>query len=202
LFKIYLIFQVNDRFLQYDKIFMYPSYKIYMRSSILFGSIFFIVILAFQLIFYHNIIHLIFALQKTNNSNQLSTSNALEQKKNDNRTSIFNQSANSKANPSDLALPVVVLTPVLIAKDLANMTSSKIADFPLQEYSSEDILTIFTNLSNNSLAKVLTSVTTENLKTIFDKIDPSDYESILGRLNQQTQKYVIDNTGIKEEEQS
>ena len=173
-----------------------------MRSSILFGSIFFIVILTFQLNFHYNIFHLIYALQTTNNSNQLSTSNALEQNKNDNRASIFNQSVDSKANPSDLALPEIVLTPVLVAKDLANMTSSKIAGFPLQEYSSEDILTIFTNLSNDSLAKVLTSVTKDNLKTMFDKINPSDYGSILERLSQQTQKYVMDNTGIKEEEQS
>jgi len=152
------------------------------------------------------VFHLIYALQPTNSSNQLSSINASEQKKMDNRASIFNQSDDSKADPGnfphDGAPPGVASTPELLAKDLANMTSSKIADFPLQEYSSDDILTIFNNLSNDSLTKVLTSVTTENLKTMFDKIDPSDHGSILERLSQQTQKYVMDNTGIKEEEQS
>jgi len=174
-----------------------------MRSNILFGSIFFIVIITFQLIFSHNIFHSIYALQSPNNSNQSSTNNTLEQKKNDNRAAILNQPDNSKANPSELALPVVPLTPEIVANDLSNMTSSKIANFPLQEYSSDDLLTIFAKLSNDSLAKVLTSVTTENLKTMFDKIDPSDYGSILERLSQQTQKFVMDNTGIKDaEEQS
>ena len=177
-----------------------------MRSSVLYGSIIFIIILTFQLIF-SNVFHLIYALQPTNSSNQLSSMNISEQKKMDNRASIFNQSDNSKADPGNFPRgaagpPGVALTPELLAKDLANMTSSKIADFPLQEYSSDDILTIFNNLSNDSLTKVLTSVTTENLKTMFDKIDPSDYGSILERLSQQTQKYVMDNTGIKEEEQS
>ena len=173
-----------------------------MRASILFGLIFFIIILTFQLIFSHNIFHLIYALQPTNSSNQISSINVSEQKKMDNRASIFNQSDNSKANPNELALPGVPLTPEVVANDLSNMTSSKIADFPLQEYSSDDLLTIFAKLSNDSLAKVLTSVTTENLKTMFDKIDPSDYGSILERLSQQTQKYVMDNTGIKVEDQS
>jgi hypothetical protein len=186
---------------------MYPLYTLCMRSSILLGSIFFIVILTFQLLFYHNIFHLIYALQPTNSSNQSSTNNASEQKKIDNRSSIFNQSADSKANPGDFpstaAPPGVISTPEVVAKELANMTSSKIADFPLQEYSSDDLLTIFAKLSNDSLAKVLTSVPTDNLKTMFGKIDPSGYGSILERLSQQNQKYVMDNTGIKEaEEQS
>ena len=173
-----------------------------MRLSLLFYMIFFIVILTFQLNFSLDIFRLLYALQPANSSNQLSPINASEQKKIDYRTSIFNQSSNSKANPGDLALPGFVLTPESVAKELVNMTSSKIADFPLQEYSSDDLLTIFNNLSNESLTKVLTSVTKDNLKTIFDKIDPSDYESILEHLNQQTQKYVVDSTGIKVEDQS
>src|SRR4051812_16381376 len=100
-----------------------------MHSNILFGSIFFIVILAFQLIFYHNIFHLTFALQSTNSSNQSSSINVSEQKKMDNRSSIFNQPDESKANPSDFprsaAPPGVVLTSEVVAKQLANMTSSK-----------------------------------------------------------------------------
>jgi hypothetical protein len=116
----------------------------------------------------------------------------------DNRTSIFNQPDGSRADPSDLGIKGNSLTPELIAKDLSQKNSSQIAEFPLQEYSKDDIIVVFDNLSLDALEKVLNSIHQENLKIIFDKFLPFEYESILEKVSQQTQDYVIKILGIQE----
>jgi hypothetical protein len=116
----------------------------------------------------------------------------------DNRTSILNQPEGYRANPGDLDLKGNTLTPELIAKDLSQKNSSQIAEFPLQEYSKEDIILVFDNLSVDTLEKVLKNIHQENLKRIFDKFLPFEYEPVLERVSQQTQDYVIKIIGLQE----
>jgi hypothetical protein len=157
----------------------------------------FAVFLAVQLSLYSEFFQPLYALQSANNPTGSLAIPDSEQKQKDDRASIFNQTDGSKASPSELALKGNTLTPELIAQRLSSQNSSQIADFPLEEYSSEDILTTFNHLSDENLDKVLTSVNPGNLKIMFDKINTFHYPSIIERLSQQTQSYVINNTGIK-----
>jgi Mg/Co/Ni transporter MgtE len=116
--------------------------------------------------------------------------------KKDNRTSVFNQPEGSKASPTDLEVKGSKLTPELIAQNLDQSNSSQISQFPLEEYSKKDISVVFKNLSDESLEKVITSILPENVKLIFDKFFSSEQESILERLSQQTQQYIINSTGV------
>ncbi len=138
-----------------------------------------------------------FQTNKTN-SNSVMPSAGQDVQNEDNRTAIFNQSEGSKANPRDLGVKGNTLTPELIAKELGQKNPSQIAEFPLQEYSKDDIIVVFDNLSVDALEKVLKSIHQENLKIIFDKFLPLEYESILEKVSQQTQDYVINITGILE----
>ncbi len=133
---------------------------------------------------------------QTNKTNSSSAMPSIGQDDKDNRTSIFNQPDGYKANARDLDSNEATLTPELIANDLSQQNSSQIGGFPLQEYSKDDILVVFNKLSDDSLEKVLKSIHQENLKIIFDKFLPFEYESILERTSQQTQDYIINNTGI------
>jgi hypothetical protein len=168
-----------------------------MRLNPSFALMSFAVILAVQLNLYSGFFQPLYPLQSTNNSNGSLAMLDSEQKQKDDRASIFNQPDGSKASPSELALKGNTLTPELIAQRLGSQNSSQIAGFPLEEYSSEDILTTFDYLSDENLEKVLTSVNPGNLKLMFDKINSFHYPSIIERLSQQTQNYVINNTGIQ-----
>ena len=137
-----------------------------------------------------------FQANKTNSSSAMPNIGQ-DDKDKDNRTSIFNQPDGFKANARDLALKGTALTPELIANDLSQQNPSQIGEFPLQEYSKDDILVVFNKLSDESLEKVLKSINQENLKIIFDKFLPFEYESIIERTSQQTQDYIINNTGIE-----
>lgn len=158
-------------------------------------SIFFII----QVNFNFDIFHSIYAFESNKaNSTSVMPSTGQDATDKDNRTAIFNQPEGSKANPGDLALKGNTLTPELIAKDLSQKNSSQIAEFPLQEYSKEDIKAVFDNLPLDALEKVLKNINQENLKIIFDKFLPFEYESILEKISQQTQDYVISIIGIEE----
>jgi Mg/Co/Ni transporter MgtE len=122
----------------------------------------------------------------------------MDQEQEDNRAMAFNQSDSSKANPNDLRLKGGTLNPELVARDLISLNSSQFAEYPLEELSSDDILATFNLISDETLDKALTNIKPENLKTIFDKILPLDYESIFERLSPETQKYVLENTGLQE----
>lgn len=162
--------------------------------------IFLIIVVSIQFDFSSNLLESINALQ-TNDTSQLSYNPIgqyeQEEEDEDDLASIFNEPEGSKANPNELHSGETSLISDLVVKELKNLSSVQLAEYPLQELSSDDILTTFKLLSDETLEKVLTSIKSDNLKIIFDKILPLDYESILERVNQQTQKYVQDNTGIK-----
>lgn len=165
-------------------------------------SLFFYICLSISLIIQSNSSSDLFQsayASQTNNTNSSSTISNLVQDDKDNRTSIFDQPEGYKANPRDLDLKGNTLTPELIAKDLSQKDSSQIAGFPLQEYSKDDVLIVFNTLSDDALEKVMTSITPENLRIIFDKFLPFEYESILERISQQTQNHIVNITGIGRE---
>jgi Mg/Co/Ni transporter MgtE len=160
----------------------------------IFGYPSFLVLVITQLIFYSTIFQPIYGLQ-TDNLNQSSAITDLQQEQEDDRASIFNEPDSPRANPGELKLKENTLTPELAAKELSNLNSSQITEYPLQELSSDDVLATFNLVSDETLEKVLTNIKPENLKIIFDKILPFYYESIFERLSPQTQNYVLDNTG-------
>ena len=161
-----------------------------------------IIVTLIQFNFPYDILESTNALQ-TNNTNQLSDivvgQPEQEEENEDDLASIFNEHEGTKANPGELNLKGTTLTPDLVVKELNNLSSEQIVEYPLQELSSDDLLTTFKLLSDETLEKVLTNIKPDNLKIIFDKILPFNYESILKRVNQQTQKYIQDNTNIKVE---
>jgi hypothetical protein len=125
---------------------------------------------------------------ETNDTSQSSSISDLEQEDaKENRTAIFNQPDGSRATAADLGLNHNTLTPELIAEDLSQKNSSQIAQFPLQEYSKNDILIVFNNLSDDALEKVITSLYPDNIRIIFDKFLPMEREPIYERLSQQIQ---------------
>ena len=164
--------------------------------------IFLIIVALIQFNFTYDILESTNALQ-TNNTNPSSDITVGQQEQEDENendlAAMFNEPEDTKANPDELNLKGTTLTPDLVVKELNSLNSEQIAEYPLQELSSDDILTTFKLLSDETLEKVLTNIKPDNLKIIFDKILPFNYESILERVNQQTQKYIQDNTDIKVE---
>lgn len=134
---------------------------------------------------------------QTDDLNQSSTISNSEQEQEDDRSSIFNETDSSKANPSELLLPETTLNPELAAKELSSYNQSEIADYPLQELSFDDILATFNLVSDETLEKVLINIKPENLKVIFDKIPSFYHESIFKRLSPEAQNYIRDNAGIQ-----
>ena len=134
---------------------------------------------------------------QTDDLNQSSTINNSEQEQKDDRSSIFNETDSSKANPSELSLPETTLNPELAAKELSSYNLSEIADYPLQELSFDDILATFNLVSDETLEKVLINIKPENLQVIFDKIPSFYHESIFERLSPEAQNYIRDNAGIQ-----
>ena len=132
-----------------------------------------------------------------NNQNQSSIVAEIVEEQEADRASLLNESDGNKASPRDLKLNGNALTPELVSAELTNYNSSQIADYPLQELSADELMTAFNLISDATLEKVLTNITSENLKIIFDKINSFYYESILDRLSEKTQKYILDNTGIQ-----
>jgi hypothetical protein len=134
---------------------------------------------------------------QTDDLNQSSAFSNLEQEHEDNRSSIFNETDSSKADPSELSLPDTTLNPELAAKELSSYNQSEITDYPLQELSSDDILATFNLVPDETLEEVLINIKPENLKVIFDKIPSFYHESIFERLSPEAQNYIRDNAGIQ-----
>lgn len=162
----------------------------------LFGYVYIILISISPLAYCTNIFHPTYALQPSN-QNQLSIGADVVQEQEADRASLLNESDGDKADPADLGLEGSTLTPELVSKELTNSNSSEIADYPLQELSADDIMAAFNLISDATLEKVLTNITSENLNTIFDKINSFYYESILERVSEKTQKHILNNTGIQ-----
>ena len=73
----------------------------------------------------------------------------------------------------------------IIADNLHNLTPEEIAEFPLHELSSEDLVIIFKSLSIEDLEKTLSSITSQNLKEILNnKVPEDEVGQILNRLPQ------------------
>ena len=134
---------------------------------------------------------------QTDDLNQSSAINNSEQEQKDDKSSIFNETDSSRANPSELSLPETTLNPELAAKELSSYNQSEIADYPLQELSFDDILATFNLVSDETLEKVLINIKPENLQVIFDKIPSFYHESIFERLSPEAQNYIRDNAGIQ-----
>jgi hypothetical protein len=161
-----------------------------------FGYFSFIVIIAIQLTFSSITFQAAFGSQ-ADNLNQSSAISDSEQEQEDDRSSIFNETDSSKANPGELTLKETTLTPELAAKELNSSNSSQIANYPLQELSSDDILATFNLVSDETLEKVLINIKPENLEVLFDKIPSFYHESIFERLSPEAQNYIRDNGGIQ-----
>jgi hypothetical protein len=161
-----------------------------------FGYFSFIVIIAIQLIFSSIAFQAVFGSQ-ADNLNQSSEISNSGQEQEDDRFSIFNETDSSKANPNELKLKETARTPELAAEELNSSELSQIADYPLQELSSDDILATFNLVSDETLEKVLTNIKPENLKVIFDKIPSFYHESIFERLSPETQNYIRNNGGMQ-----
>jgi len=115
----------------------------------------------------------------------------------ENRSSILNQEGSTKAEPSDLSGAVeAILPPELVAEELSSLNPEEIANYPLQELSTDDIVTTFNLLSDQTLEKVLSNIRPDNLKIIFDKIPSEMHHSIIGRLNPQLKNQILNTTGV------
>ena len=88
-----------------------------------------------------------------------------------------------------------MLTPDLVAEELRNLNSTQIADYPLQELSSDDLLATFNLLSNTDIQKVLANTKPENLQIIFSKLPGLVQESFLNQLDASTKSYVANSIG-------
>ena len=149
-------------------------------------QILFIILLVTQINISFNNFQSVYTFE-SNKTNQSSLITNLEQDAKENRSAIFNQPDGSRATAGDLDLNYNTLTPEFIAKDLTQKNSSQIAEFPLQEYSKNDISIVFNNLSDDALERVITSINPDNIRIIFEKFLPLEREPLYERLSQQIQ---------------
>lgn len=144
----------------------------------------------------NNSLPAIYAAQ-TEGLNETAESGGLDQPR-ENRSSILSREEDStRAEPSDLSGAVqAVLPPEIVAEEMSSLNPEEIANYPLHELSSDDIVTTLNLLSDQSLEKVLGSIKSDNLKIIFDKIGPEMHQSILSRLNPELKNQILNTTGI------
>jgi hypothetical protein len=97
--------------------------------------------------------------------------------------------------PEDLSMDGNILTKDYVVEELRSLNSTQVADFPLQELSSDEIIEIFNILSDTDLQKVLGNTKPENLQIIFAKVPGELHDLILSRLDSSTKSYVESSIG-------
>jgi hypothetical protein len=101
----------------------------------------------------------------------------------------------TRLDPGDISEDEDMLTSELVTEELTSLNSTQIADYPLQELSSDEIIETFNILSDTDLQKVLGNTKPENLQTIFAKIPGELHDLILSRLDSSTKSYVESSIG-------
>jgi Mg/Co/Ni transporter MgtE len=95
----------------------------------------------------------------------------------------------------DISSDEQMLTPDLVAEELRSLNSTQVANYPLHELSSDDILAAFNLLSDTDIQKVLGNTKPDNLQIIFSKLPGLLHESIFSRLDESTRSYVVNSIG-------
>jgi hypothetical protein len=135
------------------------------------------------------------ALQ-TANENESSTINGSLQEPIDRSLMLQGQTDNgSRLDPGDVSEDEDILTSELVTEELTSLTSTQVADYPLQELSSDEIIETFNMLSDTDLQKVLGNTKPENLQIIFAKVPGELHDLILSRLDSSTKSYVESSIG-------
>jgi hypothetical protein len=101
----------------------------------------------------------------------------------------------TRLDPGDISRDEQMLTPDLVAEELRTLSSTQVADYPLHELSSDDILATFNLLSDTDIQKVLANTKPENLQIIFSKLPGLLQEPIFNRLDASTRSYVVNSIG-------
>ncbi|HKG88304.1 MAG TPA: hypothetical protein VKA09_16320 [Nitrososphaeraceae archaeon] len=101
----------------------------------------------------------------------------------------------TRLDPGDISRDGDMLTPDLLAEKLRSLNSTQVADYPLHQLSSDDILATFNILSDTDIQKVLANTKPDSLQTIFSKLPGSFAESIFNRLDATTKSYVLSSIG-------
>jgi chromatin remodeling complex protein RSC6 len=101
----------------------------------------------------------------------------------------------TRLDPGDISEDEDMLTSELVTEELTTLNSTQIADYPLQELSSDEIIETFNILSDTDLQKVLGNTKPENLQIIFAKIPGELHDLILSRLDSSTKSYVESSIG-------
>jgi hypothetical protein len=101
----------------------------------------------------------------------------------------------TRLDPVDISEDEDMLTSELVTEELTTLNSTQIADYPLQELSSDEIIETFNILSDTDLQKVLGNTKPENLQIIFAKIPGELHDLILSRLDSSTKSYVESSIG-------
>lgn len=98
-------------------------------------------------------------------------------------------------SPREISGDEQMLTPELVAEELRTLNSTQVADYPLHELSSDDILATFNFLSDTDIQKVLGNTKPDNLQIIFSKLPGLLHESIINQLDESTKNYVLNSIG-------
>jgi hypothetical protein len=85
--------------------------------------------------------------------------------------------------------------PELVAEELKALSPIQIAEYPMHELSSDDIVGTLNLLSDTEIQKVLGNTKPDNLQIIFTKIPGELHELILNRLDPSTKSYVLNSIG-------
>jgi hypothetical protein len=101
----------------------------------------------------------------------------------------------TRLDPRDISEDEDMLTPELVTEELTSLNSTQVADYPLQELSSDEIIETINILSDTDLQKVLGNTKPENLQIIFAKIPGELHDLILSRLDSSTKSYVESSIG-------
>jgi hypothetical protein len=136
-----------------------------------------------------------YALQ-AGNANESSTRNDLGLEA-ANRSLILQEQSDdgTRLDPADISRYLDTLTPELVTEELRALNSTQVANYPLHELSSDDILATFNLLSDTDIQKVLGNTKPENLQLIFSKLPGLLQESIFNRLDESTRSYVVNSIG-------
>lgn len=124
---------------------------------------------------------IVFPLQ-TSMDNKTESTNLMN--KTDNQTLSPQEDIQSRIEPNGIDSNDQKHTVVtkMITGDLHELTRDEIAEYPLEELPSEDLIIILNSLSAEDLEKTLFGVTQENLKILFNKIPQDSFEKIVEKL--------------------
>jgi Mg/Co/Ni transporter MgtE len=97
----------------------------------------------------------------------------------------------TKADPSDLVGSTdSLLVTDIVAQELSSASPSEIAVYPLNDFSTDDIVLVLGGLSTSDLEKVLANIPLDELQRIFNEIPEDQLTELMNNIPQDSQQKI------------